>query len=86
MSFPSHAFISDLVTTQYSRDDQDAILTMQEIDKMIKRIEKTSYERARIKSQKQFGVMSDDLKLISSTIISIQIDGRNVSSPIGFSG
>ena len=29
---------------------------------------------------------SDDLKLISSSIVSIQIDGRNVSSPIGFTG
>lgn len=82
MSFPSQVFISDLLTTQYSRDDQGSILTMSEIDKMIKRIENTSYERARIKSQKKFGIISDDLKLISSTIISIQIDGKNVSSPI----
>jgi hypothetical protein len=86
MSFPSQSFISDLLTTQYSRDDQDSALTMQEIDTMIKRIEKSSYERARTKSRKKFGVISDDLKLISSTIISIQIDGKNVSSPIWFSG
>ncbi len=53
---------------------------------MIKRIEKTSHERARAKNQKQFGVTGDDLKLVSSTIVSIQIDGRSVMSPIGFSG
>ena len=82
MSFPSQAFISDLLTTQYSREDQYGVLTMQEIDTMIKRIEKTSYERARVKSQKKFGIISDDLKLISSTIVSIQIDGKSVSSPI----
>ena len=86
MSFPSRSFISDLIVTQYSREDSTTVLTMQEVDKMIKRIEKTSHEQARAKSQKQFGIMSDDLKLISSTIVSIQIDGRNVSSPIGFSG
>jgi cell division ATPase FtsA len=86
MSFPSRSFVSDLIVTQYSREDSATILNMQEIDQMIKRIEKASYERARTKSQKQFGIMSDDLKLISSSIVSIQIDGRNVSSPIGFSG
>lgn len=86
MSFPSYSFVSDLLTTQYTRENHEGVLTMKEIDLMIKRIEKTSYERARIKSQKQFGVMSDDLRLISSSIISIQIDGKTVSSPIGFSG
>ncbi len=86
MSFPSYSFVSDLLTTQYTRENYEGVLTMKEIDVMIKRIEKTSYERARVKSQKQFGVMSDDLRLISSSIISIQIDGKTVSSPIGFSG
>ena len=86
MSFPSHTFVSDLITTQYTRADSEAFLTMQEVDKMIKRIEKASYERAHIKSRKQFGAMNDDLRLVSSTIVSIQIDGRSVTSPIGFSG
>lgn len=53
---------------------------------MIKRIEKTSHERARTKNQKQFGITGDDLRLVSSTIVSIQIDGRSVTNPIGFSG
>lgn len=86
MSFPSHTFVSDLITTQYTRADSETFLTMQEVDKMIKRIEKASYERAHIKSRKQFGAMNDDLRLVSSTIVSIQIDGRSVTSPIGFSG
>ena len=86
MSFPSHAFVSDLITTQYTRADSEIALTMQEVDKMIKRIEKASYERAHIKSRKQFGAMNDDLRLVSSTIVSIQIDGRSVTSPIGFMG
>ena len=85
MSFPSQSFVSDLITTQYTRDDSDSLLTMSEIDSMLKRIEKNSYERARIKSESQFWVTHDDLKLISSTIVSIQIDWRIVSSPIGFS-
>lgn len=74
MSFPSHSFISDSITAQYIRADKDSILTMNEIDGMIKRTESESFERARAKSRKQFGVINDDLRLVSSTIIDITID------------
>lgn len=86
MSFPSQSFISDSITAQYIRADKDSLLTMQEIDGMIKRTESESFERARAKSRKQFGVLNDDLKLVSSTIIDITIDGRTITNPIGFSG
>ena len=86
MSFPSQSFVSDAITTQYTRADAESTLTMQEIDTMIKRIEKESYERARTKSRKQFGISSDDLRLVSSTIIAISVDGKKVTSPIGFTG
>jgi cell division ATPase FtsA len=59
---------------------------MHEIDDMIARIEKESYTRAHKKSKKQYGIEGDDLRLISSTIISISVDGRKVTSPIGFTG
>ncbi len=86
MSFPSRSFISDSITSQYSRSHPESPLTMSEIDMMIARIERDSYERARVKSRKQYGIDGDDLKLVSSTIVSISIDGRTVSSPVGFSG
>ncbi len=86
MSFPSTSFISDLITTQYTRADSTTILTMQEIDTMIKRIEKESYERARTKNLRQFGSLGDDLRLVSSTIVRIHIDGKSVTSPVGFIG
>lgn len=86
ISFPSRSFVSDSITTQYTRADPDAPLTMQEIDTMIKRIEKESHERAYVKSRKQFGISNDDLRLVSSTIIAIAVDGKKVTSPIGFTG
>lgn len=86
MSFPSRAFVSDTITTQYTRADSLSALTMHEIDDMIARIEKESYTRAHTKCRKQYGVEWDDLRLISSTIISISVDGRKVTSPIGFTG
>ena len=56
MSFPSRAFVSDMITTQYTRSDPTSLLTMREIDDMISRIEKESYIRAHKKSRKQYGI------------------------------
>lgn len=86
MSFPSRGFVSDVITTQYVRADATVPITMHEIDQMISRIEGESSTRARTRSQRQFGIQSDDLRLVSSTIVAIMIDGRTVTSPIGFSG
>jgi cell division ATPase FtsA len=59
---------------------------MSEIDSMIKKIEYESLERARDRSKKQYGIIHDDIRLISSTITSITIDGKSVTNPLGFSG
>lgn len=86
MSFPSHSFISDSITLQYIRSDKDVPLTMDEIDEMIKKTESKSFTRARAKNRKQFGITSDDLRLVSSTIIDISIDDKTITNPIGFNG
>ena len=39
-------------------------------------------KRTRIRS----GVFQDDLRLISSTITSVAIDGKKITNPVGFSG
>lgn len=86
IAFPSHDFLFDSITTQYTRADPSSTLTMQELDTMIKRIESDSFLRAREKAKKRSGVFSDDLRLISSTITSISIDGKKITNPVGFSG
>jgi hypothetical protein len=55
ISFPSRSFVSDIITTQYTRSDANSLLTMREIDDMISRIEKESYIRAHTRSRKQYG-------------------------------
>lgn len=85
INFPSSAFVLDMLSTQYVRADKDSTLTMQELDSMIKLIEKDSFDRARAKSKRQFGEINDDLKLVSSTIVSVMIDGKKIANPIGFS-
>ena len=86
ISFPSSDFLCDSLTTQYTRADPTSTLTMQELDVMIKRIEADSYVRAREKAKFRTGGLADDLRLISSTITSVLIDGKKITNPIGFTG
>ena len=86
ISFPSSDFLFDSITTQYTRADPSSTLTMQELDTMIKKIESQSYARAREKARIRSGVFQDDLRLISSTITSVAIDGKKITNPVGFSG
>lgn len=86
ISFPSHDFLFDSITTQYVRADPTSTLTMQELDTMIKKIESQSYARAYEKAKRRSGVLADDLRLISSTIVSVVIDGKKITNPIGFTG
>ena len=86
LTFTPEVTIFDAVTTQYIRTDRDDEISMSEIDTMIKKIEYESLERARDRSKKQYGIVHDDIRLISSTITSITIDGKSVTNPLGFSG
>jgi hypothetical protein len=86
LAFSSRVFIPDTLSTQYIRADITSTITMQEIDAMIKKIETESFSRARSKAKLQYGIDHDDIRLISSTITSIRIDGKVISNPIGFSG
>lgn len=86
LSFSSWDLVYDSMTTQYMRVDTDAVLTMQELDTMIKRIESQSYARAREKAKRQKTIFLDDLRLVSSTIVSVSIDGKKVLNPLGMTG
>ena len=83
LGFSSSQLISDYLTTQYIRKTSEPI-SMNEIDTMVKKIEKSSFERVRIEAKEKFGITHDDLRLVSSTITNIEIDGRSITNPIGF--
>lgn len=86
LSFSSHATLSDIITTQYVRADKNAPITMSEIDSIINRIEAESFSRIREKAKREFGISHDDIRLVSSTITAISIDGKNFTNPLGSSG
>lgn len=84
LSFSSSSFVCDSISTQYVRSDFESALTMKEIDEMIKKIEASSFSRARKRCKQQFGISHDDIRLVSSTITSITIDGQVITNPIWF--
>lgn len=83
LAFSSSQFISDYTTTQYIRKT-DSVITMNEIDEMVKKVEKSSFDRVRTKAKNIYWIVHDDLKLVSSTITAIEIDGKAISNPVGF--
>lgn len=86
VSFSSSEFFCDTIFTEYIRHDPASILSMKELDTMIKRLESSSYQRVHDKYTKRTGKRHDDLRLISSSIVSISIDGKKILNPIGFTG
>ena len=78
--------IHDVMASQYIRADESLTLTMEELDTMIEKIEKASLGRAKQKAKLEYGIIHDDIRLISSTITAIAIDGVSVTNPIGASG
>lgn len=86
LAFSPAVCIHDVTTNQYIRSDREAPLSMQEIDTMIEKIEQASLSRAKEKARTEYGLIHDDIRLISSTLTSILIDGKRVTNPIGFSG
>lgn len=85
LGFSSSQFISDHTTTQYIRKTASAI-TMSEVDDMVKKVEKSSFDRVRTRAKNVFWIVHDDLKLVSSTITAIEIDGKPITNPVGFTG
>jgi hypothetical protein len=78
--------IGDTISSQYIRHDPGEPLTMDELDVMIEKIEKTSLLRVKNKAKSEFAIVRDDIRLISSTITGIMIDGNIVTQPLWCSG
>jgi hypothetical protein len=74
--------IGDTISSQYIRHDPGEPLTMDELDVMIEKIEKTSLLRVKNKAKSEFAIVRDDIRLISSTITGIMIDGNIVTQPL----
>ena len=83
-SFSSRTMPYDILTMNYTRSQKDAKVTLDELDVMIKRVEGKSFDRIRNKLLEYTGDRNTDIRLISSSLTSIFIDGKRIANPTGF--
>lgn len=71
---------------KYIRPDQNAKITHTELEKIVERIQKQTYERARRILAFETGHKEINVKLVNAAIVDVKIDGYHVTNPLGFQG
>ena len=86
VSINSPSLIYDTLSMNYVRERPDQPITMDELDEVIHRVEHRSIERVRSKIQTRLPIVETEMKLVTTSITSITIDGQRISNPVGFTG
>lgn len=86
ISLSSSYMLYDTINTNYVREDKTLPITMEEIDSIIKKVEYKSLERVKAKSESRIGIPDSEMRLITTSITSIVVDGKKITNPIGFTG
>lgn len=82
--FNSSFLLYDHISTNYVRKSKEVPISMKEVDDMIKNIEYKSLEKIKTKIETRLPIIDSEMKLITTSIISIYIDWQRVSNPIWF--
>jgi len=77
---------SDIIHMNYIRENPESPITMDEIDHIVKKVEHTSLDRVKGKIRERTGIIESEMKLVTTSIISIIVDGKKLGNPIGFTG
>jgi cell division ATPase FtsA len=85
-SIQSPSLVTDTFSMNYVREKESRILDMEEIDSMVAKIEQKSLEKAKPKILSQIMEDESQMKLFTTSLTSITIDGKKVANPIGFTG
>ena len=83
-SLASPQLVTDTLSMNYVRDRAAVPLEMEEIDTMVAKIEYKSLGKAQPKIMAQVPLDISQMKLVTTSLSSIVIDGKKVSNPIGF--
>lgn len=84
LSIGSSSLLYDSIGTNYVRSNPDDPITMEEIDRMIASTEGKSLDRIRDKAEERFDLGPNELRLVTTSLTSISLDGKKVSNPVGF--
>lgn len=86
ISLSSTLTFSDIIHMNYVRENPGSPIGMEEIDQIVKKIEHTSLDRVKGKIRERTGIIESEMKLVTTSIISIMVDGKKIGNPVGFPG
>jgi cell division protein FtsA len=73
-------------TVKYKRRRPESPIEMDELRKILDRVQFRAFENARQTLSWETGYQEIDVKLVNTAIVDVQIDGYRVTNPIGFQG
>ena len=71
---------------KYVRPQENAKITMNELEEIVKKIQEQTFERARKILAFETGHKEVNVKLVNSAVVDVKIDGYHVTNPLGFQG
>lgn len=71
---------------KYIRPDQEAKITLTELEEIVRRVQKQTFERARKTLAFETGHKEINVKLVNAAIVDVKIDGYHITNPLGFQG
>lgn len=76
------------ITTEvkYIRPNQNVRISQAELEQIVSRIQKETYERARRILAFETGHKEINVKLVNAAVVDVKIDGYHVTNPLGFQG
>ncbi len=84
MNIPSNKINTITSRVDYERKKQDSPISIPELDTIIYKTEFANLEKAKKEIEEKTGYIDTDLKLVTSSITKILIDGLQVSNPVWF--
>lgn len=84
LNAPTSIVVSEANTISYKRDNPNREIDIVELDHIIWKIEKLSIQKAEKNIEEKTWYKNLDMKLITSSITKITIDGQKITNPIWF--
>ncbi|MBN2087761.1 pilus assembly protein PilM [Candidatus Peregrinibacteria bacterium] len=73
-------------TIKYKREEHDAKINLSELRNIVHKLEWRAFDEVRKQMSEETGYPEIDVKLVSSSIVEVRIDGYKVTNPLGFQG
>ena len=74
------------ISVRVKRKDSKKPLEITEVEKVIELVQKRAFDQAKQQIADELGGKDVDIQLVNSALVQMEIDGYNVTNPVGFQG